>query len=259
MTLEDSRLYIFVGLVALLALAEFIFPIYKERKQIMTRWLSNFSLSFINVAVLRLIFPFLAAQFAIMMSEYQIGMLNVVGFSGVLTVILAIILLDLAIYWQHILSHKWPLLWRLHKVHHSDQDIDLSTAIRFHPLEIMLSMGFKFILIAIIGAPVLAVVIFELILSSGSLFNHSNIRFSARFDRLMQWVVVTPNMHRIHHSDQPIETNSNYGFSISLWDRLFGSYIPNFDADRDIKIGLQESAEQKTNNLFWCLIFPFKK
>ncbi len=259
MTLEDSRIYIFAALVALFALFEFLIPIYKDRKHLTFRWLSNFGLSFSSTAILIFAFPFLAVEFATIMKANNIGLFNWIGFDGGLAVIVTVLLLDMGIYWQHVLAHKWPLFWRLHRVHHSDAQMDVSTAVRFHPIEIIVSMGLKFAAIALIGAPALAVILFELILSSGALFNHSNIRISKKRDKWLQYIVVTPNMHRIHHSDKPHETDSNYGFSTSIWDRLFGSYTPNYDADRDIKIGLKQTAKQKTHDLLWCLKYPFKK
>lgn len=257
MNLEDYRLYIFIGLVALLAVVEFAVPIYTDRKHKLSRWGTNFGLSFLSTAILRFSYLPSAAGFAIYLEHQGVGLLNWLQFNEYVSLIASVFLLDMAIYWQHVLSHKWPLLWRLHKVHHSDAQMDLSTAVRFHPFEIMFSMFYKFIVITLLGAPAMAVILFELILSSGALFNHSNIRIDKPLDRLLQFLIVTPNMHRIHHSDKQVETDSNYGFSISLWDRLFGSYTQNFDADRDINIGLKQSLDQPTHNFLWSLKFPF--
>lgn len=259
MDLENYRLYIFIGLVAVLGLAEFALPICKNRQHTLWRWTTNFGLSFFSTAIVRFMFPFAAAGFAQYIASEGIGLFNWLHFQDYFALIAAVLLLDMAIYWQHVLAHKWPLLWRLHKVHHSDQQMDVSTAVRFHPFEIMFSMLFKFAVIAALGAPPMAVILFELILSSGALFNHSNIRIPKTLDRLLQYIIVTPNMHRIHHSDKRVETDSNYGFSISLWDRIFASYTANFDADKDITIGLKESADQPTYNFLWNLKFPFKK
>ncbi len=259
MILEAYRLYIFGGLVALLALVEFIFPIYSGYKHRLERWVTNFGLSFLSIVILRVSFPFLAVGFASWAKVHEVGLFNYFEFDGYFATILAIALLDMGIYWQHVLAHHWPLLWALHKVHHSDGQMDLSTAVRFHPLEIIFSMLFKFLMIGLIGAPAVAVLLFELILSSGALFNHSNIRISKNVDKWLQFFVVTPNMHRIHHSDIQVETDSNYGFSISLWDRLFKSYNANYDADRQINIGLKQTAKQTNYKILWCLKFPFKK
>lgn len=257
MTLQDYRLYIFVGLVALLAVIEFAWPIYRHKQRTYSRWGTNFGLSFFSVALVKYSYLPAAAAFALYIETQNIGLFNWLNIDGALAIILSVILLDVAIYGQHVLSHKWQFLWRFHRVHHSDGQMDVSTAVRFHPIEIFLSLFYKFVLISLLGAPALAVVIFELILSSGALFNHSNIRFGKRIDRYLQYIVVTPNMHRIHHSDDKQQTDSNYGFSISLWDRLFSSYTANYDADKDINIGLKESAGQKTQNFIWCLKFPF--
>lgn len=257
MTLQDYRLFIFVGLVAALAVIEFALPIYRHKKHTYSRWGTNFGLSFFSVALVKYSYLPAAAAFALYIKTQNIGLINWLEIDGVLAIVISVILLDVAIYWQHVLSHKWSFLWRFHRVHHSDGEMDVSTAVRFHPIEIFLSLFYKFLLITLFGAPVIAVVIFELILSSGALFNHSNIRFSKKLDRFIQYFVVTPNMHRIHHSNKKYETDSNYGFSITLWDRLFNSYTANYDADKDIDIGLKESAEQKTYNFIWCLKFPF--
>lgn len=259
MELENYRLYIFIGLVALLGLVEFALPIYKDHQHKLSRWTTNFGLSFFSTAIVRFAFPFAATGFALFIEERGIGLFNWLHFNHYFVLIVAVLLLDMAVYWQHVLAHKWPLLWRLHKVHHSDQQMDVSTAVRFHPFEIIFSMLYKFVMIALIGAPAMAVILFELILSSGALFNHSNIRIGKWLDRILQLFIVTPNMHRIHHSDKQVETDSNYGFSISLWDRLFNSYTANFDADRDIQIGLKQTANEPTYNFLWNLKFPFKK
>ncbi|NRA88113.1 MAG: sterol desaturase family protein [Rhizobiales bacterium] len=259
MTLEESRLYIFIATIALLALFEFIIPIFSDYKHRLWRWTTNFSLSFISVAILRFSFPFLAAGFATLMETHNIGLFNWLGLQGVTVIIISVLLLDVGIYGQHVLSHKIPILWRLHRLHHSDTQMDLSTAVRFHPIEIIFSMLFKFVLIAILGTPAIAVVIFELILSSGALFNHSNIRFSKKVDKWLQKIIVTPNMHRIHHSDNPVETDSNYGFSITLWDKIFNSYTENFDADYKVNTGLKVSDKQETHKIIWALKFPFSK
>lgn len=259
MSLEDNRLYIFLGLVAVLSVAEFLLPIYKDRQHLAARWASNFGLSFFSTLLMRIAFPFAAAGFASLVAEQGYGLFNWWHFNDYFALIISVLLLDMAIYWQHVLSHKWPLLWRLHKVHHSDAQMDVSTAVRFHPFEIMFSMLYKFVFILLIGPPYMAVILFEIILSSGALFNHSNIRIPKGLDRLLQLLIVTPNMHRIHHSDERQETDSNYGFSISIWDRVFGSYIANFDADRKINIGLKESNDKPTHNFVWLLKFPFGK
>lgn len=259
MELENYRLYIFIGLVLLLAVAEMLLPIYKNRQKTLSRWVTNFGLSFFSTLIIRLAFPFAATGFALWVESQGIGLFNWQHFNDWVSLIASVFLLDMAIYWQHVLAHKWPLLWRLHRVHHSDKQMDVSTAVRFHPLEIIFSMFYKFCVIALLGAPAMAVILFELILSSGALFNHSNIRIGKGLDRVLQAFIVTPNMHRIHHSDEQIETDSNYGFSISLWDRIFGSYTQNNDADRDINIGLKQSADEPTHNFIWSLKFPFKK
>jgi len=165
----------------------------------------------------------------------------------------------LALFGQHLAMHRWPLLWRLHKVHHTDLDFDVTTAVRFHPVEIILSLVYKVIIISLLGPPALAVLIFELILSTSALFNHGNIMIPVRWDKRLRWLLVTPDMHRIHHSSTQTETDSNFGFSISIWDRLFGTYIgePAL-GQKGMKIGLSQFRYSSAVTLKKLLLMPFK-
>jgi len=174
-------------------------------------------------------------------------------------VVAGVVLLDLAIYWQHRLIHMIPLLWRLHRVHHADTDFDVTTAVRFHPVEIALSMGIKLGIIALLSVPALAVLIFEILLSAGALFTHANLKLPNSFERRLRWLLVTPEMHRIHHSVHPDETNSNFGFHLSLWDRLFQSYRDDpRDGHTGMKIGLHEYREKREQTLWAMLVNPFR-
>lgn len=250
------RLTIFLSVFALLILAQRLRPL-REVPGGWRRSLTNLTLVFIDTAILRVAFPLLAFDLALDIERSGRGMLNdLPAWAGILA---GVILLDVAIYWQHRLLHMIPLLWRMHRVHHADTGFDVTTAVRFHPLEIVLSMIIKLGLIALLGVPALAVLIFEIALSAGALFTHANIRLPARFEHRLRWLFVTPDMHRIHHSVYPDETNSNFGFHLSLWDRVFGSYR---DAPRDgqatMTIGLEEFREPADQSLAALLLNPFR-
>ena len=179
---------------------------------------------------------------------------------SLISIIFSIMILDLTIYWQHVFFHKFPLLWRLHRMHHSDLDFDVSTGARFHPIEIILSMLIKITVIILLGAPPLAVLIFEILLNAMAMFNHGNIFLPPKLDALLKIFVVTPDMHRIHHSIRIDETNSNFGFNIALWDRIFGTYISySKDGQEGIIIGINQLRSPKYLKLHWLLIQPFLK
>lgn len=249
----------FVGLLSVCLLAEWLLPRRRKSLQTAGRWVTNFGMTFISNFVVRLMEPvtaMLAAAYAI---EKGWGLLNLIELPAWLAFIVAIILLDLAIYAQHVATHKIPLLWRLHKVHHSDRDIDTTTALRFHPLEIVVSMLYKVAVILLLGPAVLAVLIFEILLNGCAMFNHSNLKLPLGFDRVLRLFIVTPDMHRVHHSVRPHETNSNYGFSLSIWDRIFKTYIAQpQDGHIDMTIGLNEYQSERPARLFWSLWLPFR-
>jgi len=240
------RLTAFVVVFFVIALWEWLSPKRKRLTTLATRWVNNLSLMLINTLLIRLFFPMAAVGIALIIKEQQIGLLNLIEIPPVAAVTLSVILLDCAIYWQHRFMHKIPLLWRMHRVHHADPEFDVTTGLRFHPFEIAISMIYKTLIIALLGAPVLAVLIFELLLNAGSLFNHSNINLTARIDTLLRRVIVTPDMHRIHHSTDAIESNRNFGFALSWWDHLFGSYqsTPSV-AHKEMPIGLDEYRDPK--------------
>ncbi|MDX1498188.1 MAG: sterol desaturase family protein, partial [Salinisphaeraceae bacterium] len=216
------RLAAFAGTLGLLLLAEQRWP----RRAVVRagRWLNNLVIVVINTALLRLLFPLVLVAWAVLIQEKGWGLFNWLELPAVIELLIAVLVLDMAIYWQHRLFHQIPLLWRIHRMHHSDVDFDVTTAVRFHPLEILLSMLIKFALVTALGASALAVLIFEILLSSASLFEHANLRIPLKMDRRLRALIVTPDMHRIHHSVFEREHNSNYGFSFSIWDRLFRSY-----------------------------------
>jgi len=250
------RLAAFLGVFAVLVVLQQMRP----RRSVPGGWhrrLINLSLVVINTLILRVAFPLLAFDFALRLEQNGNGVAGVLPhWAAVLT---GVIVLDCAIYWQHRLVHKIPLLWRLHRVHHSDIGFDVTTAVRFHPFEIVLSMAIKIGLIVLLGIPALAVLIFEVLLSAGSLFTHANVRLPDSFERRLRWLLVTPEMHRIHHSVHGDETGSNFSFHLSLWDRLFGSYREKpRDGQTKMQIGLQEFRGQHDQTLRALVFNPFR-
>jgi sterol desaturase/sphingolipid hydroxylase (fatty acid hydroxylase superfamily) len=240
------RVIAFTGVFFVIALWEWLSPKRKRLQSLTARWVNNLALVVINTLLVRLLFPMAAVGIALIVSEQQIGLLNLIEIHPIAAVTLSVILLDCAIYWQHRLMHTVPLLWRMHRVHHADPEFDVTTGLRFHPLEIIISMIYKTLIIALLGAPVLAVLIFELLLNAGSLFNHGNINLNAKLDNALRRIIVTPDMHRIHHSTDNIESNRNFGFALSWWDYLFSSYqkTPSL-AHEKMHIGLDEYRNEK--------------
>lgn len=252
------RLAAFISAIALLGLAQWRWPARGDSR-LGSRQARNFGLVLIYTVAMRLAFPVLAVAFAFDMQTRGVGLFNSVDAPWWLALPAAVLLLDVAIYWQHRLMHVIPLLWRLHRVHHSDLGFDITTGVRFHPFEIAVSMGIKLGLIALLGAHPLAVLIFELLLSLGSLFTHTDIALPKRLDTALRWVFVTPSMHRIHHSVQRIETDSNYGFHLSIWDRLFRSYTAEpAEDERRMPIGIEAFRDQRDQTLWSLLIQPFR-
>ena len=191
----------------------------------MIRWTNNLALVVVDTAILRLSFPILAVGLAVLAQERGWGLFNALDVPFWVAMLASMLLLDLVIYLQHVLFHAVPGLWRLHRMHHADPDFDATTGLRFHPIEIQLSMAIKLVVVATLGAPAAAVLLFEVILNATTLFNHANITLPRPVDRILRWIVVTPDMHRVHHSVHPRETNSNYGFNLPWWDRLLGTCI----------------------------------
>ncbi|MDD9922397.1 MAG: sterol desaturase family protein [Boseongicola sp.] len=219
------RLAAFLGVLAAMAIWEVAAP--RRRRDIprVVRWTNNLALVVIDTAILRLTFPILAVGLAVLAEERGWGLLNNLDISFWLAVLISMVLLDLAIYLQHVMFHSIPALWRLHRMHHADLDFDATTGLRFHPIEILISMAIKLAVVAALGPPAIAVLLFEVILNATALFNHANINLPISVDRWLRWIVVTPDMHRVHHSVDPKETNSNYGFNLPWWDRLLGTYV----------------------------------
>lgn len=218
------RLSAFAGIFAVMALWEVAAPARPQANRRWVRWTNNLGLVALNTLVLRLLFPTAAVGIALLAEEKGWGLLNVLAAPAWITVPLTVVVMDFAIWGQHVIFHRVPLLWRLHRMHHADLDYDVTTGARFHPVEILLSMLIKLALVVGFGAPAVGVLIFEVLLNATAMFNHGNVRLPARLDAVLRWVVVTPDMHRVHHSVVARETHSNFGFNMPWWDRLFGTY-----------------------------------
>ncbi|MEM7281012.1 MAG: sterol desaturase family protein [Pseudomonadota bacterium] len=253
------RLTFFAGVLLLMALLETLFPRRGRTQRRRSRWSTNLALIVIDTMALRLLVPIVAMGMAAIAAEKGWGLFNLVSLPSWVEIAFAVIALDFLIYVQHVASHKIPLLWRLHQVHHADRDIDVTTGVRFHPVEIVLSMFYKVVCVLLLGPAVAAVFLFEVLLNACALFNHSNVRLPLRLDHLLRSFLVTPDMHRVHHSAVPTETNSNYGFSLSIWDRLFKTYVaqPRHGHD-DMTIGLTEYQNPRPSQLVWSLVLPFR-
>jgi len=257
------RFSMFVGILLAMALLEVAIPRRRLTAGKARRWLTNLTIVGIDSAVVRLMgalaVPLAAVATAIWAETQGWGLFNWLAWPSWVEIILAIVILDFAIWLQHYVSHKAPLLWRLHQMHHADIDFDVSTAIRFHPIEIALSMIWKIILVLVLGPAALAVVLFEVILNGCAMFNHANIALPRWLDAALRLFIVTPDMHRVHHSTRRQEHNSNYGFSLSVWDRLFGTYTAQPAGGHDgMKIGLEAYQNEGPTKIAWSLLLPFR-
>jgi sterol desaturase/sphingolipid hydroxylase (fatty acid hydroxylase superfamily) len=255
------RLTIFLSVFMLMALWEWQRPCKTLTVSKLTRWANNLGLITFNTVLLRLLFPTATAGMAAYVNSNGWGLLNTISLPLWLSVLLTIVLMDLAIYFQHRLFHVVPVLWRLHKVHHADMDIDVTTGARFHSIEILLSMLIKFGVIVLLGPMLVAVVLFEVLLNATAMFNHSNIKIPKAIDNILRLLVVTPDMHRVHHSVIETETNSNYGFNLPWWDRIFGSYCAQPKGGHQaMKIGLNAYQNPTESQGFLSmLMMPFKR
>ncbi|MED7818699.1 MULTISPECIES: sterol desaturase family protein [unclassified Francisella] len=253
------RLFFFVGIFLIVALWELVAPMRKSKISKKKRWSNNLVLVVLNTLVVRFIFPTTAVGVALLCNDYGLGLLNILDIPFWSKILIALLVLDFAIYIQHVLFHYLPLLWRFHKVHHIDLDYDVTTGLRFHPAEIVLSMLIKFAVICFIGAPILAVIIFEVTLNGLALFNHGNIKLLKRLDDFLRFFIVTPDVHRVHHSVIPSETNSNFGFNLVIWDKLFGTYKKQPQKGHILMdIGLDKYKDPKiTQRLDSMLKIPF--
>lgn len=253
------RLGVFLGIFAIMAAWEVTAPRRTLRQSKALRWTQNLALTVLNSVLVRAALPFAAMGVAAFAAERGMGLLNFFPVPHLLAILLSVLALDLAIFLQHLMFHAVPLLWRLHRMHHADLDFDVTTGARFHPIEIILSVLIKFAVILALGPPVVAVLIFEILLNASSMFNHGNVRVPAAFDRVLRWAVVTPDMHRVHHSIEPRETNSNFGFSLSWWDHLFGTYRAEPQAGHEaMTIGIAQFRSPRELRLDRMLLQPFR-
>lgn len=257
------RFAVFLALFAVLASAEALAPRLQRKHSRRARWLTNWGIILADTITLRLLaiaLPLLAIGAALDAEAHGWGLFNAIGLPAFFEILIAILLLDLLIWAQHVVTHKVPLLWRLHRVHHADPDFDVSTAIRFHPIEIALSMLLKIGAVYILGPAPLAVLLFEILLNGMSMFNHANLRLPRRIETLLRRVIVTPDMHMIHHSTLRTDHDSNYGFSLSIWDRLFGTYREQPEGGEErFEIGLDLPPDSRPTYLGWALLSPFRK
>jgi sterol desaturase/sphingolipid hydroxylase (fatty acid hydroxylase superfamily) len=252
------RLIFFCGIFAIVVLWELLAPRRKLTTSKKMRWISNLGITFLNPLLVRLLLPVLAVSMAAKAQERGWGLLNNFDLPYWLDIVVSIIVLDLFIYLQHVMFHAVPILWRLHMVHHADLDYDVTTGLRFHPIEIILSTGIKLSVVFTFGLQPAAVIIFEVLLNGAAMFNHGNIRLPLKFDRILRYLIVTPDMHRVHHSVIIRETNSNYGFNLPWWDRLFGTYCHQpAKGHTGMTIGLTQFRDPAKLTLPWCLILPF--
>ncbi len=257
---KEIRMGFFFGMLAIIGIWELLAPRRALTVSKTIRWLNNLGLVFFNSFILRLVFPVAAIGVAAIAQQHAWGLFNNIYISPAAAAILSVVIMDLVIYLQHVMVHAIPLLWRLHRVHHADPDYDVTTGARFHTLEIILSMGIKFATIVLLGAPVFAVIVFEVVLNATAMFNHGNIRLPGIIDKYLRLIVVTPDMHRVHHSVEDDETNSNFGFNLPWWDRLFGTYRDQPRGGHEgMTIGIRKFKEAK--DVSWIsgmLTLPFK-
>lgn len=253
------RMAFFLGILLVMALWEVAAP--RRRREIprLLRWSSNLGVVVVDTLIVRLTFPIVAVGLALLAQERGWGLFNVFDVPAWVAFVVSILTLDLAIYLQHVMFHAVPALWRLHRMHHADLEFDVTTGLRFHPVEILLSMGIKLAVVAALGPPAVAVLVFEVILNATAMFNHSNIRIPESIDRVLRLIVVTPDMHRVHHSIHPSETNSNFGFNLPWWDRLLGTYRPQpREGHESMTIGIEQFRTRRDLWLDRMLIQPLR-
>lgn len=254
------RLSAFAGVLMLLAVAELLSPRRQQSVSRWQRWPGNLGLVAVDTLTVRVLFPLGAVGAALLAEQRGWGLFNLVGLPTWLEIALAVVLLDVLIYAQHVLFHATPWLWRVHRVHHADLEFDVTTGLRFHPVEIVLSMVLKVMAVMLLGAAALAVLIFEVVLNATAMWSHSNIRLPGQFDRGLRLLIVTPDMHRTHHSVVPRETHSNFGFNFACWDRLFGTYREQPEAGHAaMTIGIPQYRSARELRLDRMLLQPFRE
>ncbi len=256
---QSIRLAAFVSVLVLLALAEAVWPRRRLTVSKGRRWLANIAIIAIDTMTVRLLFPLVPVSLAVMAQQQNWGLFNRLGLTGWPELLAGLLLLDLLIYGQHRLFHRLPLFWRLHRMHHTDLDLDVSSGTRFHPLEICISLLVKLGAVLLLGCSPVSVLLFEVILNATSMFSHANLRLPVTLDRWLRLLLVTPDMHRVHHSIHPLETDSNFGFNLPWWDRLLGTYREQpRDGHIGMTIGLREYRNQNELGIWRLLRIPFE-
>lgn len=256
--INQVRMACFAGIFLVMALLEAGLPRRRLENGRWKRWPTNWGLILLDSLLVRLIFPIGGVGLALLAQEHGWGLFGLIGWSGALAGIVTFFALDLAVWGQHVASHKIPWFWRIHRVHHADSEVDATTALRFHPIEILLSFVWKGLVIVALGGPVEAVLIFEIVLNASAVFGHANVRLPLWLDRVLRWVIVTPDMHRVHHSVIRRETDSNYGFYLSIWDRMFGTYVDQPEKGHDgMEIGLGAPLTPRAHQFPFSLAIPF--
>jgi len=254
------RVGVFLAILVLLSGLEFLIPLAKRRLSRPTQWFTNLVIVLLDNLTLKIVFPLLAAGVAKYANDNGYGLFNIISAPYWVSFVLSLILLDLLIYTQHVMMHRIPILWRFHRMHHTELGLDATSALRFHPIEIIISMLIKMEFVLIMGIPVAAVIIFEVLLNGLALFNHSNIKLPEIIEKPLRRIIITPEIHWIHHSELPFETNSNYGFNLSLWDRLFSTYIDKpKQSYKELRQGLHEFGFKEPLNVLELLVSPFKE
>ena len=257
---DQLRLSIFIGILIIMAILEYFLPRRNVDAKRKLRWTNNIGIVILDSVIVRVLLPTTTIAVAIYAENLNYGIFNLISVPYFLSLILSILLLDALIYGQHVVFHKAHWLWRFHRMHHSDTHIDVTTGIRFHPVEIVMSLLIKFAAIVTFGIPALAVLTFEIVLNATAMITHSNLKLPVRLDKLLRWLFVTPDMHRIHHSVHRFETDSNYGFNLSVWDRLFGTYIEQpRDTHEKMLIGINQFRDQREQFVDRLLTQPFRK
>jgi sterol desaturase/sphingolipid hydroxylase (fatty acid hydroxylase superfamily) len=260
---SQFRLGSFIGIFVIMAILETWLPRRKRRHSRARRWTTNFAIlasDFATVSLVTIIVPVTAVIAAFWATERGWGLFNVVDLPFWLEALIAFVALDLLIWTQHLITHKIPILWRFHRVHHADHDLDASSGFRFHPLEIVFSIFVKAIFVVALGPAAIVVVVFEAAVNASAVFNHANLKLPLGLDRILRPLIVTPDMHRVHHSDIRRETDSNYGFFLSVWDRLFGVYRDQPEKGHDgMTVGLRDHQQSGPEKIGWSLLFPFRK
>lgn len=253
------RLVAFLAVLGAVAWGEIVLPLRRREITRRLRWTSNLGVMALGTLLVRVLFPVLAVGVASTAEQRGWGLCHVLGLPAWAAFFAALLALDLTIYLQHVMFHAVPALWRLHRMHHADLEFDVTTGVRFHPLEIVLSMGLKLAFVLAFGPPAAAVLVFEVLLNATSLFNHGNLRLPAAVDGVLRLIVVTPDMHRVHHSIHPGETNSNFGFNLPWWDRLLGTYRARpVDGHEGMTIGLEQFRTTRDLRLDRMLLQPLR-